>query len=224
MRVLWTIVILLLGPIAGFFGGRKLRQVPPRKLIYVSNAINLVVLAAITAAIDLTHGRKAFSLLVSVGALRPLAMWSAATAALCIAIAAVTLSVRMVLRRSPKPSVIALLPRNASEKLAFILLCVLIAAVEEFMYRGFALSALREWLRSGTLAAALVSLSFAFMHGLQDWVAIVAAFVQGVVLTVPVFLVHSLVPSIAGHFVVDVCAGLLLLKALQRLRLVPDET
>jgi membrane protease YdiL (CAAX protease family) len=96
--------------------------------------------------------------------------------------------------------------------------------VEEFIYRGFVLSVVREWLRSGTLAVALVSLSFALMHGVQDRLAIVAAFVQGIVLSIPVLVIHSLVPSIAGHFVVDVCAGLFLLVVLQRLQLVPDET
>jgi membrane protease YdiL (CAAX protease family) len=118
----------------------------------------------------------------------------------------------------------ALLPRYLVERLAFAVRCVIIAVVEEFIYHGFVLSVVREWLRSGMLAVALVSLSFALMHGLQDWLAIVAAFVQGIVLSIPVLVIHSLVPSIAGHFVVDVCAGLFLLVVLQRLQLVPNET
>src|SRR5215471_7975098 len=223
MGALWTIAILLLGPIAGAVSGRKLRSVPSRKLSYVSNAINLVVLAAITAAVDFTHGGRAFDLLRGPVALPTLVIWSTDIATLCIAVVAVTLLFRVLLRRPPKPSIIALLPRYWEERLAFVVLCLLIAAVEEFIYRGFVLSVVREWLHSGTLAVALVSLSFALMHGLQDWLAIVGAFVQGIVLSIPVLVIHSLVPSIAGHFVVDVCTGLFLLAVLQRFQLVPQE-
>jgi membrane protease YdiL (CAAX protease family) len=143
---------------------------------------------------------------------------------LAIAVVAMTLLLRLVLHRPPKRSVLMLLPRSFSEKIAFALLCVLIAVVEEYMYRGFALITLRGWLHSDLLAAALVCLSFALMHGLQDLIAIVGAFVQGVVLTIPVFAVHSLVPSVVGHFVVDLFAGMLLLASLQRFGLVFNET
>jgi membrane protease YdiL (CAAX protease family) len=223
MRAVWTIFILVLGPVAGVIGGRKLSGVPSRKLIYASNGLNLIVFGAITAAVDITHGRAALRLLVSATDVRMLCIWSVAIAVLCIAVAALTLFLRKVLRRSPKSSVLALLPRSAAEKAAFALLCVLIAIVEEYIYRGFALATLRDWLHSGMLAAGLVCLSFALMHGLQDSIAIVAAFVQGAVLTIPVFVVRSIVPSIAGHFAVDLVAGLSLFAALHRLRLLPKE-
>jgi membrane protease YdiL (CAAX protease family) len=224
MRALWTIVILLLGPVAGAIGGRKLSGVPSRRLIYVSNGLNLIVLGAITAAVDITHGRAALGLLVSATDVRRISIWSVAIAVLCIAVVALTLLLRNVLRRSPKSSGLALLSRGAAEKSAFALLCVLIAIVEEYIHRGFALATLRDWLHSGMLAAGLVCLSFALMHGLQDSIAIVVAFVQGAVLMIPVFVVRSLVPYIAGHFAVDLVAGLSLLPVLHRFRLVPKET
>jgi len=225
MRAFWTIVVLFLGPIAGALSGSKVRAIPSRRVIYVSNALNLVVLGAITAAVDLTHGRKAFDLLANLAAPATLVICSAAVAAAaCIAVLAVTLSLRIVLRWSPKSSVIALLPRSTAEKLAFAFLCILIALIEEFIYRGFVLSDLRDWLRSDTLAVALVSFSFALMHGLQDWIAIAGAFLQGIVLSIPVLLIHSLLPSITGHFLVDFCAGLFLFVVLQRFQLVPKET
>jgi membrane protease YdiL (CAAX protease family) len=224
MRALWTIVILLLGPVAGAIGGRKLGKVPPRRMLYLSNALNLIVLGAITAAVDITHGRAAFGLLVCATDIRTLWIWSAAVALLCVALLALVVLVRVVFRRAPKSSVLALLPRGAGEKFAFALLCVLIALAEEYIYRGFALATLRDWLHSGMLAAGLVCLSFALMHGLQDSIAIIAAFVQGAVLTIPVFVVRSLVPSIGGHFAVDLVAGLSLIAVLHRFRLVPKET
>jgi membrane protease YdiL (CAAX protease family) len=224
MRTLWTIAILLLGPVAGAIGGRKLSRVLPRRMLYLSNALNLIVLGAITAAVDITHGRAALELLVFAADVRTLCIWSAAIAVVCIAVVALTLLLRIVLRRSPKPSVLALLPRGAADKLAFALLCVLIAIVEEYIYRGFALATLRDWLHSGMLAAGLVCLSFALMHGLQDSIAILAAFVQGAALTIPVFAVRSLMPSIIGHFAVDLVTGLSLLAVLHRFRLVPKDT
>jgi hypothetical protein len=61
---IWASLILVLGPIAGLAGGRKLRAAtPPRKIIYLSNAANLIVLGSVTAAIDLTCGHKALGLI-----------------------------------------------------------------------------------------------------------------------------------------------------------------
>jgi membrane protease YdiL (CAAX protease family) len=147
-----------------------------------------------------------------------------ATVVLAIGVVALTLLLRVMVHRPPKRSVLMLLPRSASEKIAFALLCVLIAVVEEYMYRGFALISLRDWLRADAVATALVCLSFALMHGLQDWIGILGAFVQGVVLTIPVFAIHSLVPSVVGHFVVDLFVGILLLRFLQWFRLISNET
>lgn len=209
-------MILLLGPVAGVIGGRKLQTVSSRKTIYVGNALNLVVLGAITAAIDITHGRRAIDLVAGSRSSRDLLMWSVFIVAVCVTLVVVALVLRKSLRRPPKSSVIALLPQTIGEKVGFAFLCVLIAAIEEFIYRGFALSALREWLPSDTVAVGLVCVSFALMHGLQDWIAIVLAFGQGVVLSIPVLVVNSLVPSIAGHFAANLFTGLFLLGILQR--------
>jgi len=74
---------------------------------------------------------------------------------------------------------------------------------------------LRGWLRSDFLAVSLVSISFALMHGLQDLMAILSAFIQSVLLSLPVLALHSLVPSIAAHFMVDAFAGLCMLSVLR---------
>jgi membrane protease YdiL (CAAX protease family) len=83
---------------------------------------------------------------------------------------------------------------------------------------------LRGWLRSDFLAVSLVSISFALMHGLQDLMAIVSAFIQSVLLSLPVLAVHSLAPSISAHFMVNVFAGLCMLSVLRGLRMsIPDD-
>jgi hypothetical protein len=66
MRAFWTVLIILLGPAAGFAGRRKLQAPRSRNLIYFSNAVNLVVLAGITMAIDYAHGHTAIRLLARI--------------------------------------------------------------------------------------------------------------------------------------------------------------
>jgi membrane protease YdiL (CAAX protease family) len=132
-----------------------------------------------------------------------------------MAVVSTLLVARVRLRQPPKASIIRLLPRSPVEKIGFVVLCFLIAFVEEFLYRGFVLMVLRGWLRSDFLAVLVVSISFALMHGLQDLMAILSEFIQSVLLSLPVLALHSLVPSIAAHFMVDVFAGLCMLSVLR---------
>ena len=215
---LWAVVILLLGPIVGLASRRKFQGAAPRRrVLYLSNAANLLVLGGITATIDFTHGRKALGLMTSGVSARAILTWSVCFGVVCVMVAVMVLVIRAWLRRPPNESITALLPRSTGEKIAFLILCLLIALVEEFIYRGFVLTLLREWLASGIFAIGLVSLSFALMHGLQDLIAIISAFVQGILLGLPVLILHSLVPSIAAHFAVDVFAGFCMLTLLSRL-------
>ena len=215
---IWAGLILLLGPIAGLAGGRKLRTVAPqRKIIYFSNAANLIVLGGITAAIDLADGHEALVLITVGSSPRVVLIWSICLGLICMTVVSALLAARAWLRQPPKASIIRLLPRSPGEKIGFVGLCLLIGLVEEFLYRGFVLTRLHAWLNSDILAVSLVSISFALMHGLQDLMSIVSAFIQSVLLSLPVLVLHSLVPSIAAHFMVDVFAGLCMLSVLRGL-------
>ena len=88
--------------------------------------------------------------------------------------------------------------------------------MQEFIYRGFVLLRLREWMGSDAAAVILVSASFALMHGIQDRVAMSAAFVQGLLLGVSLLVVGSLVPSMIAHVAVDVFAGFCMVSLLRR--------
>ena len=214
---IWVALILALGPIAGILGGRKLRtQMPPRKVIYASNAANLVLLAAITGIIDFTHGRVALAALTSSVPLGTIAIWSAGLSMACIGISAAVLALRIRFHLPPKATVLAILPGSSGEKLAFVFVCLLTGVVEEFIYRGFVLLRLREWMGSAPGAVILVSASFALMHGIQDRIAMSAAFVQGVLLGVSLLVVGSLAPSMIAHVAVDLFAGFCMLTMLRR--------
>jgi membrane protease YdiL (CAAX protease family) len=215
---LWAALILLLGPLVGVVGGQKVRSaMPRRKIVYLSNAVNLLVIGSITVVIDLSRGHSAFGLLALDYSARAILICSICLAVVCIALVAVVIVARSWLHRPPNQAVVALLPRSLAEKIAFVVLCLLIALVEEFIYRGFVLTVAREWLASDIIAVGLVSLSFALMHGLQDFIAITSAFIQGILLSLPVLVLHSLVPSIVAHFAVDVFARLCMLMLLRRL-------
>jgi membrane protease YdiL (CAAX protease family) len=222
---IWAGLILLLGPVAGLAGSRKLRTaMPPRKIIYLSNAANLIVLGIVTGTIDLSNGGKALGLIRAGNSPGVVLIWSISLGLVCLAVVSMLLVARVRLRQPPKASIIRLLPRSPAEKIGFVVLCLLIAFVEEFLYRGFMLMVLRGWLRSDSLAVLLVSISFALMHGLQDLMAIVSAFIQSVLLSLPVLALHSLIPSIAAHFMVDVFAGLCMLSVLCGLGMsIPDD-
>jgi membrane protease YdiL (CAAX protease family) len=62
------------------------------------------------------------------------------------------------------------------ERLLFLILCILIGFVEEFLFRGFAFLTLSKFTSSVGLAGAIVTISFALQHGIQDTFGVVRAF------------------------------------------------
>jgi len=85
---------------------------------------------------------------------------------------------------------------------------VIVALFEEFLFRGFAFLTLSKFTSSVGLAGAIVTISFALQHGIQDTLGVVRAFVLGILLLIPVLLTGSLVPSIIAHAIVDMFSGL----------------
>ena len=102
----------------------------------------------------------------------------------------------------------SLLPQTSTERAVFLLVCVLVGVVEEFLFRGFAFFTLSGVLQSQQLAITIVTISFALQHGLQDTIGIARAFVLGCVLAIPVLVTGALLPSIIAHSVVDAFSGL----------------
>ncbi len=63
----WAIVVLVAAPVAGILTRRPLSGSDrPRAVIYIGSAINLVVIGAITAAIDRWHNSEALDALTLV--------------------------------------------------------------------------------------------------------------------------------------------------------------
>jgi membrane protease YdiL (CAAX protease family) len=205
----WAIVVLLAAPLAGILARRPLADSKrPRSVIYLGSAINLIVVGAITAAIDLWHNREALHALTLFLPAWHLVVWSLGVLFVSIMISLGVFMVRSKLQRPPSAIVISLLPQTSTERVMFLLLCVLIGIVEEFLFRGFAFFTIKRVLQSPQLAITIVTISFALQHGLQDTIGIIRAFLLGSVLAIPVLVTGSLLPSIVAHSVVDAFSGL----------------
>jgi membrane protease YdiL (CAAX protease family) len=217
--ILWAAIIVLAAPIAAFFA-RKPLSAPhkPRVVIYAGSAANLLLVAAITGVIDVYRGSRTIHALNWPLSLPRLVVWSLGLTLVLIIITVATFSLRQRLNRPLSPIVMSLLPQTRNERTMFFLLCLLVALVEEFLFRGFAFSVLSGVAASPLIAGLIVTISFALQHGVQDIVGIFRAFVLGVLLLIPVLITGSLLPSIVAHGVVDVFSGLYSRAALASLQ------
>jgi membrane protease YdiL (CAAX protease family) len=205
----WAIVVLVAAPLAGILARRPLSGSDrPRTVIYVSSAVNLVVIGAITAAIDRWHNGEALDALTLVLPAWRFVAWSFSVLFVSIIISLGVFLIRSKLHRPPSAIVMSLLPQTSTERAVFLLLCVLVGVVEEFFFRGFAFFTLSGVLQSHQLAITMVTISFALQHGLQDTIGIARAFVLGGVLAIPVLVTGALLPSIIAHSLVDAFSGL----------------
>ena len=101
----------------------------------------------------------------------------------------------------------ALLPRTLAEKLAWLLVAVIVGVSEEVVYRGYLqrqLAALSGWLPFGVLAQALL---FGIAHGEQGGWAVARFAVYALGLGWLAAARKSLLPCALGHVVVDLLAG-----------------
>jgi membrane protease YdiL (CAAX protease family) len=209
LAIVWTAVIVLAAPIAGFLARRPLAAPrKPRGLIYAGSAANLLVIGAITSVIDIYSGSKTIRALNWTMSLPRFVAWSLGLTVASILITVAVFALRRKLNRSPSAIVMSLLPQTRGERAMFLLLCLLVGLVEEFLFRGFAFFTLAGFIGSELLAAAIVTISFGLQHGIQDTIGIVRALVLGILLIVPVIITGSLLPSIIAHAVVDGFSGL----------------
>ena len=208
LAVVWTVVIVLAAPIAGFLARRPLAAPQkPRGLIYAGSAANLLVIGAITSVIDIYRGGTTIRALNWTMPVPRLVAWSLGVTVASILITVAVFALRRKLNRPPSLIVMSLLPQTRAERAIFLLLCLLVGLVEEFLFRGFAFFTISS-LAGPLFAGSIVTISFALQHGIQDAIGIVRAFVLGVLLLIPVLVTGSLLPSIVAHAVVDVFSGL----------------
>jgi membrane protease YdiL (CAAX protease family) len=204
------ILFLLVGvPVLSLSTARdsRLHQMP-RLALYLSAAISQWALAVIGLLIFLLSSLSAFS--AGFRTLAPVTTLTWAGALVALSVAGISLGVFLERRGWwPEESdlVYLLIPKTRQEKLCSVLLLAPTAALcEEFLYRGFFLAQLNQWLRSGTWAWAASSLAFGLAHVYQGWSGMVRAALLGALLAYPVIHFGSLYPSMLAHGLIDALA------------------
>lgn len=179
-----------------------------RPAVYLSAALSLLVFGGGTFAVAAWQGLPPASLGWTVRGEGSAFAWGAGTAAVGMVIvwAVTRLGRRVGLRESPLA--VALMPRTHGERQTFILLALVAAVGEEYIYRGFIMHVLAEWTGAAWPVAGLVAVSFGLSHGYQRTVGVVRATLLGAALAVPVVWTRSLFPAIVAHLWLNAAIGL----------------
>jgi membrane protease YdiL (CAAX protease family) len=102
-----------------------------------------------------------------------------------------------------------IMPQNQVETLAFVALVATVAVCEEFLYRGFVLSVIRDAAKDSLpIAAVAASALFALAHLYQGRRGLASTFLVGLIFAAARIATESLAPSIFAHFLADLVAGL----------------
>ena len=179
-----------------------------RAAVYLSAALSVAVLAAVTFGISAWQDIPPASVGWKVDAAGPAFAWATAVAG--TGLVAVWLVVRLgqLIGLSESRLSFVIMPRTGRERRAFLVVAAVAGVCEEYLYRGFIYHAFAGALGGPWTALALTSVSFGVAHGYQRTIGMVRAAVLGGLLTIPVIWTGSLFPSIVAHFWINAAIGL----------------
>ena len=179
-----------------------------RRAIYVSIAVSLLLIAGFALVIARWQGVAGEALGWTVGPISVALAWAAGTTVVGLGAAWLISVLGGKLGLEESRLAYLLMPRDAGEKRAFVLLAGVGAVCEEYVYRGFSLHILADWFGFPWIAAGVTAVSFGLSHGYQRLAGILRAAVLGVILAVPVVQTGSLFPAIVAHFWINAAIGL----------------
>jgi membrane protease YdiL (CAAX protease family) len=178
----------------------------PRRSIYLSSAIALWLLAAIAILSALASG---FSpRLMGLVLLEPLPLlgWTLGLLTLCVMVPVVS----RFLRIRETTTVDWILPRTRREKLEFVGLSGTAGVAEELIFRAFLVPALIMLTGSTTVAVVASSLAFGSVHAYQGFIGILRTAFIGGLLTLPLLVSGSIIPSMLAHAFANIVVGVVL--------------
>ena len=187
--------------------GNQIR-LAPRSALYFSVVISQWLLAGLGMGVTaLTFGSFRALGFRSVPA-AALIRWTALLAIISLLVMGIILLLEQRGWWPPETDLVhLLLPETASEKLwAVLILAPTAAFCEEYLYRGYLLAALSQWLHSVGWGWVASSAFFGLAHVYQGASGMLRAAVLGALLAYPVVLLGSLYPSMAAHLVIDAVA------------------
>jgi|GEM_PF-6641694 len=223
VAVVWIGVILALLPVQAILSRRKMKRLRPSRMrAYASTISGLILVGAITFAVDWFSGRVGVHAARTVSGPRVASVWAAGTFLVCVAVWFAGMLQRKLWQQPADEVVALLLPRTTHERWAFLAVSLLAGTVEEYVMRGFCLLGLAQASGSMPLSFVLVTLGFALAHGYQGAWATVRTGLLGAVLAIPVMATGMLLPSMIAHAGTDILAGALGYRLLRRWRLLDE--
>ncbi len=204
----WALVAALAGPLP-LLSARGMRAAAragmTRGVLYTNACASQWLLAAMGYLVVRLDGQGLGDVGVRVPEESPwwLPGWSAGLAAAALAILVLT---RRGAPRSARDAAALdlLVPEGRGQTLALVLLVAPTAGLcEEFLYRGFLISRLREVVGGPLQAALLAAAAFGAGHLYQGRIGAARAGVIGLLLSAPFLLDGSVLPSMAAHALVD---------------------
>lgn len=177
-----------------------------RESVYVSSAISVWTLAGFAMLTARFGGLTRADLWLTWPGTGVLVLATAATLGAGLALMALA----RWLRLPESPLTRYLMPRSASERIAFAGLSVSAGIAEELVFRAFLIAALLQ-AGAGLEAAAGLSVTvFALSHAYQGLTGITRVALLGALLTAPILLTGSIYPAMLAHALLDLTAGLVL--------------
>lgn len=234
---LWLALLLVWAPIQTVRFGLRLRGARradepehmrrmrdrTRPQLYLGTIVGLAQILVVTVLLDWIDGWR----VMRKAAAFPPAGWAWIIGCLAASqsIAIATMVVRRLRRIPLDPHIARMLPRTASERLAFLGVSLMAGIAEEFFYRGFAPSHLARWGLPMWAGMLIALASFALMHGYKSAAGIVRSGLMGAVVAIPVLATGALLPSIVSHALQDVIAGSVMLPLARGLGVaIPSES
>lgn len=212
---LWAVVLLVPLPLLMVVQARMLETIGelPRVPAYLSSIASLWLLALITFVVAWAAGISAGE----IGLGMPPGYIDGLLTALLLTAAGVAVLFAFRFAGFRETSTLReLLPVSAHERLLFVAVSVSAGICEEFIFRGFLLTALSQATGSAVLAVVISSGAFGVLHAYQRPAGAVRAALLGALFAVSVTATSSLWPAIVAHTLIDVLSGLWLARYLLR--------
>jgi len=212
MTLAYATVLLIGLPLLALRTGLKehhVREVAgARTAVYFSAAVSTAILVAVTFGIAAWQDVSPSELGWRVDAAGPAFVWATAVALTGLGLVWLVVRVGKALGLAESRISFYLMPRSGAEQRMFLLVAVVAAVGEEYLYRGFMYRVLAEALGGPWVAVALTSVSFGIAHGYQKTAGMLRAGILGALLAIPVVWTGSLFPAIVAHFWINAAIGL----------------
>jgi len=180
----------------------------PRLALYLSAALSQWLLTVVGLGVVFLVARRVF---VQGFAALPWSLtleWGVGIAAAALlALSMVILCERRGWLPRESDLVYLLIPETPRERLwALLVIAPTAAFCEEFLFRGYLLTQLHDWLHSLLWAWVVSSLAFGLAHCYQGWSGMTRAGLLGALLAYPVVRSGSLYPAMLAHWMIDTVA------------------